>query len=396
MSQLGRIGGQVLSDNLLRAGVDLAFDTNLLYLKVGPVKAGSFPAPNKEDGDPNYGKPLSTSLPSSGIGIRTDVPVYDLDVNSRIVTNNLDIRNQGTISNIKVVAPNTFSTTVGRIDVVVQGPVLYHDRLATQVSGNTKLILDGNLISSGLNQNIIFDPNGSGTVEIPTTTNVTGDVGVTGNITIGGNLTGLGTLTLGDQTYDTITVNTDFTQSIIPGVDLTYALGADANDSSPRRWSQIYAPDWSPINNGPWPGSGLHPQELSLSGQMSLNGVINKITGLQSNEDISLLPNTGITYIEKTKWQEGDITNLLDTPITLSSTGIGYYKFNATDAISIPSGTNDERRSTPEVGETRWNTDLNYLECFDGTVWIVSTGGGEEVTEQIMEDLGNVYILMLG
>ncbi len=34
MSQLGRIGGQVLTDNLLRAGVDLAFETNLLYLDV--------------------------------------------------------------------------------------------------------------------------------------------------------------------------------------------------------------------------------------------------------------------------------------------------------------------------------------------------------------------------
>ncbi len=34
MSQLGRIGGQVLTDNLLRAGIDLAFETDLLYLNV--------------------------------------------------------------------------------------------------------------------------------------------------------------------------------------------------------------------------------------------------------------------------------------------------------------------------------------------------------------------------
>ena len=32
--QNGRIGGALLRDNLLRNGVDLAFDTNLLYLKL--------------------------------------------------------------------------------------------------------------------------------------------------------------------------------------------------------------------------------------------------------------------------------------------------------------------------------------------------------------------------
>ena len=63
MSQLGRIGGQVLTDNLLRAGVDLAFETDLLYLDVANQR----------------------------IGINKSVPVYDLDVDSNIVTNNLTV-----------------------------------------------------------------------------------------------------------------------------------------------------------------------------------------------------------------------------------------------------------------------------------------------------------------
>jgi len=67
-----------------------------------------------------------------------------------------------------------------------------------------------------------------------------------------------------------------------------------------------------------------------------------------------------------------------------------------TNAVVVPSGTDAERRASPEVGETRWNTDQVYLECFDGTVWVVSTGGGEEVTTPIMEDLSNVYSLILG
>ena len=62
----------------------------------------------------------------------------------------------------------------------------------------------------------------------------------------------------------------------------------------------------------------------------------------------------------------------------------------------IPAGTDAERTTSPELGETRWNTDQEYLECFDGSVWTLSTGGGDEVTETIMNDLGNVWTLVLG
>ena len=258
-------------------------------------------------------------------------------------------------------------------------------------------MLDGNLISSVSNSNIVLDPNGSGTVQLLANTNITGDLLVTGNISLNGNLTGLGTLTFGDQTVDTVTINTDFTQSIIPGDDLTYAMGADAGDSTARRWSQAYAPDWANITTGAWPGSGLRPQSVVVSDQLRLDGTINKISATQSNDDVILLPDTGITRIESTQWQANEITNLLNTPLTFASTaGIGYLRFMGDNGFIIPAGDNSQRRASPEVGETRWNTDEDYLECYDGTVWAVSTGGGIEVDVQIMEDLSNVYILMLG
>jgi hypothetical protein len=129
---------------------------------------------------------------------------------------------------------------------------------------------------------------------------------------------------------------------------------------------------------------------------MSLDGSINKISAIQSNEDIALLPDTGVVYVESTKWQDSDITNLLNTPLTLGSTGIGYTLFAGDNAMVIPSGDSSERRISPEVGETRWNTEIGYLECYDGSIWIISTGGGEEVTNVIMEDLSHAYTLMLG
>ena len=364
MSQLGRIGGQVLTDNLLRAGVDLAFETNLLYLDVT----------------------------NQQIGIRDSTPVYTLDVNGNIYANELTAVTQLAPGNLRFNAPNTISTSVGGIDVYINGGgEISHDRLAT-----ANLVLDGNLISSISNSNIVLDPNGSGTVELKADTNITGDLAVSGNISMSGNLTGLGTLTFGDQTIDTVSINTDFTQSIIPGDDLTYALGADAGDSSSRRWAELHTPGWQYIDTGAWPGSGLYSPYATISDQTILDGIINKISAQQSNDDIILTPDTGITFIESTKWQGGDITNLLNTPLTLASSGIGYYSVNGTNAMIIPSGSELDRRASPDVGETRWNTDEGYLECFDGSVWAVSTGGGIEVSSEIMSDLSNIYTLMLG
>ena len=372
MSQLGRIGGQVLTDNLLRAGVDLAFETDLLYLNVT----------------------------NQQIGIRDSSPVYTLDVNNNIYSNDLTVVTQLAPGNLRFNAPNTISTSVGGIDVYINGGgEIFHDRLRLGTNSNN-LIFDGNLISSLSNSNIVLDPNGSGTVELKANTNITGDLAVTGNISMDGNLTGLGTLTFGNnQNFDTVTVNTDFTQSIIPGDDLTFAMGADAGDSTQRRWSQAHAPDWTYITNGAWPGSGITPLTATISNQLTLDGSINKISAAQSNDDVRLLPFTGITNIEATRWQNDNITNLLNTPLTFSNTGIGYTRFMGDNGMVIPAGTSAERRASPELGETRWNTTVpldQYLESYDGSVWILSTGGGEIVTQRLMEDLGFIYSAILG
>lgn len=359
MSQIGRIGGQVLTDNLLRAGVDLAFETSLLYLNVSTQK----------------------------IGIRKTNPVYDLDVNSNIRTTFLTVDNQIAPGNLRINSPNTITTSIGTINVYINGGgEIFHDRLST-----ANLVIDGNLITSISNANIVLDPNGSGTIELLATTNVTGDLGISGNTQMNGNLTGLGTLTLGDQTIDTVTVNTDFTQDILPGIDLNYDLGTNL-----KRWAEVWSPDWTQITTGAWPGSGLFPTGATISDQITFNGTSNTIFASQSNDDILLNPDTGIVYIESTKWQDSDITNLLNTPLTVAGTARGYYNFIGNNAMVIPSGTDAERRLSPEVGETRWNTDQGYIECFDGSVWIVSIGPGDVVDQADMDELGEIYTLMLG
>ncbi len=378
VAALGRISGKLLSANLERNGADLTFqdgasDPPILYLDVTNMRVGIEGAP-------------ATSLARPSLSL----PVYDLDVNDNIKTRFGSVTNQANLDNLTFNASGVIGSTTGPIEIktTTLTSIITYDKILSDY-----LVFDGNVISSISNNNIRLDPNGTGRVVFEASTSISGNLQVQGtsrgNITVNGNLSSASNIIVGDTPLDTVTVAPDFTQSIIPGIDLTYDLGQQANDSSPRRWSEIRAQDLSTVITN-------RPNAVKVSDQLWLDGTINKITGLQSNEDVELLPDTGITFIESTKWQDNTITNLLNTPITFANTGIGYVRFMDTNAFILPVGTDAERRASPEVGETRWNTDEGYLECYDGTVWAVSTGGGVDVTVEIMEDLGHAYTLMLG
>lgn len=73
------------------------------------------------------------------------------------------------------------------------------------------------------------------------------------------------------------------------------------------------------------------------------------------------------------------ITNLTDlgtggprvfpeTPLTFASTGIGYVRFTDTNGFLVPTGGDADRPKRPELADTRWNTDQNFLEVFAGTI----------------------------
>ena len=397
MSQIGRIGGGLLQPNLVRNGHDLAVETDLLYLKVSPIVKSIVPQDNQE-GDPNYDSALPDSLQGTGIGINTDVPVYDLDVRTDVFTVNSIVDNEARINNHIIQGPtSTFTTSVGPIHI---RPVDSNPLITIQRMRSDDLDFNDNTISSTLtNQSIDLRPNGVGTIELEATTNITGNLYVSGNIGITGNLSKQGNLIIGDDVIDaesllpendTVDFNTPFGQHLLPGQDLTYDLGVDQDDSSPARWRQLYAPDWTNIGT-------LRPESMIVSDQISIDGVNSEIFSLQSNDDVELLPHTGRTQIEGFLFELNDITNLSTSqPAILASTGRGYYKFDGTNAMIFPAGDSSTRPSNPELGDTRWNTDEAYLEVFDGSVYISAVGGGGDVTQEIQEDLANLYSLILG
>lgn len=351
--QLGRISGKLLKDNLTRNGINLAFETDLLYLDVV----------NKR------------------IGVTTATPTHDLHVNGTTHTTNLIV--DGTSAKIGNVIFNTdgsISTQVGTLHIVPTGDetiVIEHDRVIT----DTLDINDNYIAGLVPGRNIELRPNGSGITNISANSYVNGDVAVTGSIFANTDVNIKGILTIGDTIFDTVTVVPDFSQSIIPGDNNLYDLGTDI-----KRWRNLYIQD-----------NAIIPEFISstvtVSNQMYIAG--NSITSLQSNDDLFLTSNEGTVTLEKISFKDDTITNLLDSAIRISSTGNGYLQFAGSFGILIPAGTTEERVGNA-VGDTRWNTDLDYMECFDGTVWQVATGGGATVTQELMEDFGHRYTLIFG
>lgn len=362
MSQLGRISGPLLDANLNRLGVDLTFrnygvSDDLLYLEVTGNKVGI----NKT--------PVSHKL--------------EVDGNSK--TTNIVVDTQAQIGNI-VASTNNFTTyTVADITISPNqtSPLITADHVK---AGD--LSFKDNIISNyQVNGTVALNPNGTGIVDLQSSTLINADLSVTGNFVINGNLTEATNIIVGDNIVDTVIIAPDFSQSIIPGDNIQYDLG-----STTKRWRNIYSHQNSNIGS-------LVFNDVTISDQMFIESGLPSISTLQSNDDLRLLPDTGNVIIERYKIETDNITNLDATAGILAATGIGYIRFMDTNALVIPAGTDAERAASSEVGDTRWNTDNpadNYLECFDGTTWIISTGPGGSVSTVENNDLANAYILILG
>ena len=123
----------------------------------------------------------------------------------------------------------------------------------------------------------------------------------------------------------------------------------------------------------------------------------NNIDNLSSTTDIELIPTgTGVVNVNDVDIIGDTITNHLNSSIELNSTGNGYVKFAGTYGVVLPYGPTDDRRLLPEVGESRYNSDLGYMEVFDGVDWIAATGVNPNVNLDQAEDIMNIWSLILG
>ena len=201
MSALGRISGPLLKSNLIRNGIDLAFETDLLYLDVNNQKIG-----------------VKLGLDGNGDAIK---PEYELDVGATTRTTDLIVTNRADIGNVNIVG-NTISSDTAVLNLGTLDNIVYNNKLRVD-----SIDIEGNVISTNdSNANLELRPHGTGTVEIFADTNVTGNIHATGNITADGSIT------IGDANTDNVIFNAEVASDIIPDADDTYNLGSGGRQYS--------------------------------------------------------------------------------------------------------------------------------------------------------------------
>ena len=173
---IGRISGPLLKENLLRDEVNLAFETNLLYLDVNT---------HADDVSTNPGDP---SLWTGRIGIRNTNPAYPLDVTG------------------------TFRATTilgGELDI-------------------DEVLINNNSISSQIGDLVLSAATASDKVTFNSNVLVNGNLHATGSITADGSLT------FGDNNTDNVVFAADVNSDFIPNVTDTFKLGTPS-----QRWDQL-------------------------------------------------------------------------------------------------------------------------------------------------------------
>jgi len=348
---IGRISGPLLKANLVRDGVDLAFETDLLYLDVNNAR----------------------------IGVNNSAPTTDLDVNGTTRSTNLTVDNQLDIGNLTITG-NTISTSASTINFTAAGgeAVVYNSRLQIddiEVIGNTIKTINSNA-------DLELTPNGSGEIVVNSSTTINGNLYVTGNVNTDGNVTIGGNITIGDELTDTITINASITSDLIPETDNIYDIG-----SLGLRWNNIY------VNN--FNTSSFNTPTLDVGDISFRDNEIFTDTGL----DLILYGNgTGGVQLGNFKITGNVIENVANNQITqILQSGTGYFKIDTTNGFVPPRGNDAQRPSAYAVlGMTRYNTNSRALEIWNGSTWASPAGASGAVSEIQANDISASFALMLG
>ena len=446
MAQMGRIGGPLLADNLLRNGNNLAFDTNLLFFNVNS-------------------KTIGINMPGPSVALHVgNLSNNNAATSGALHTNDLKITTQLEVSNFNIVG-NTITTDTG--GMTISPDQTSNPTVIIPALGDGSLYLVGNVILNTVtNDNINFTANttavgaitnvvsvsnmsaiygqtlpvvqtgGSGaTIYFPvgpvggTGVIVTAGIGYTtgpatitqyatvfnvnitsiadqgginfsndaGNVNVNvygtleatGNITFDGSIQLGDNpNVDTITFVAEVNSDIIPDGNGTRNLG-----SSSLKWNNTYS------NITTISGSYTIPTINATTitgGNVAFSN--NTIFNTNSSNTILIAPSgTGVVNLNGINRINGNNIYLPDTgSLTISTTGTGYSVMGGTYGVVIPSGSSSNYPLTPETGTLRYNAAVSNLEVFTGTAWIPSYGNNATLSSTDVRDLTLVYELLLG
>lgn len=141
----------------------------------------------------------------------------------------------------------------------------------------------------------------------------------------------------------------------------------------------------------------LESQGFSSDHKFSIDG---NIVSNDTTDGTSILRSngTGYTEIENIKFRDSELWNWSSSNFIFNltnSTGNAYLKIDNTSGMVVPQGTTAQRPAGPEVGHTRYNKQLEYLETWNGSKWINAAGEVESILADDVEQLAYVFNLIL-
>jgi hypothetical protein len=285
---VGRISGPLLKDNLQRNGVNLAFETSLLYLDVV----------------------------NSRVGINTAAPTNDLSVSGTTRTTNLYITTQANLANL------TFSgSTISSSGAITFSPGGASPTVSMTTVSPGNLQLTGNTISStNTNGAININANGTGAINLNNNVLVNGNLHATGTITADGNIT------LGTTTSNTINFTGEVNSNILPSANNTYTLGSNS-----LQWANVYTQG---LTTSTFSATTLNTTTFNTS-QLQITG--NTISTTTANTNINFnTTGTGGIVFGNLSFTNNTITNTVSGAVTRFTQTVS----NATNiAGSIAPGT---------------------------------------------------------
>ena len=209
MATVGRIGGQVLKDNLLRQNVNLDFRN----------QSASTPL-------------LKLDVVNDRLGINTTSPSQQLTVVGTVIGGSVRASNSVTSAGNMAITTSGFSALSGNITVSGSTGVF-----STGIGTDQLIARDNRIYSYVSDAPITLDPNGTGTIELLTSTNVTGNLNATGNITADGNIV------IGDADDDNLILSGEVNSDIIPDITDNFDLG-----SASKSWNNSHSKDLNSTN----------------------------------------------------------------------------------------------------------------------------------------------------
>ena len=279
MSQVGRISGPLLQENLIRNGIDLSFETDLVYLDV------------------NNGR----------IGVKTTSPTNEIQNSQTTRTTNLIVDTEANFPILNF-TNSTIQPFGGSNNILLDAR---HKITASNIKTGDIFIDDNYIRTTESNSPLEFFPNGTGLV------NVFNKLYVDGNINLDGDLNVDGNIQLGDENTDSLVFNADIDSNIIPDTTNYFNLG-----NIDKRWRTIHS---SQLNGGDIDA------QVALLGTVSLGTKQGKIWYVSTNGDND---NDG-------DHQQGPFQTL-DYAVTQAQSGDTIYilpgEYEETCPIVVPQG----------------------------------------------------------